>query len=99
MELKEFITETIVQITDGLRDGHNYVVQNGYGSGISDSHYRDVTFDIALSTVEEESTGKKGNISVANILNAGAQEALKSNSSNISRIQFKIELHIKSESK
>jgi len=95
MELKEFIAQTIIQITDGLRDGHDYVSQNGYGDGINDGFSKEVSFDIAVSSNEEESSGVKGRISVANILSTGAQETSKSISSNVSRIQFKISLHVK----
>lgn len=73
MELKEFISQTIIQITDGLRDGNNYVRKNEFGDGINDGYSKEISFDIAVSSNEEESTGVKGRISVANILSTGAQ--------------------------
>lgn len=99
MELKEFIAQTIIQITDGLRDGHQYVIDNKYGQGIHGTFSREVTFDIAVSSNEEESSGVKGVIAVARILSAGAQENSKSISSNVSRIQFKISLHVETKQK
>jgi hypothetical protein len=33
MELKEFIKQTIIQITDGMLEGHKYVKENNFGSG------------------------------------------------------------------
>jgi hypothetical protein len=95
MELKEFIAQTIIQITDGLRDGHQYVIDNDYGLGIQGTYSREVTFDIAVSSNEEESSGVKGGIAVAKMFSAGAQETSTSISSNVSRIQFKISLHVK----
>jgi hypothetical protein len=68
MELKEFIAQTIIQIADGLRDGHDYINKNGFGSGVIDTYSREVSFDIAVASNEEESSGVKGRISVANIL-------------------------------
>lgn len=95
MELKEFVKQTIIQISDGIREGHQYVQENKYGEGVDDRYYKDINFDVAVTTNEEEKTGIGGKLSVANILSAGANTEEISKASNFSRIQFKISLHIK----
>jgi len=54
MELRDFIKETIIQITDGIIEGNEYIVKNDFGSGVSDSKGKEVNFDIAVNTDEEE---------------------------------------------
>ena len=99
MELKEFITQTNIQITDGLREGHKYVQDNNLGKGVSDSMPKEINFDIAVSSSEEEKTGIGGKISVASILSLGANNEATFKASNVSRIQFKIFVNVSSTSK
>lgn len=95
MELKEFIKQTITQITDGLREGHKYIQDNQFGEGVSDDKYKEITFDVAIASNEEGTTGVGGKISVANIFTAGAKDETTTKASNVSRIQFKMYLHVK----
>ena len=97
MELKEFIKQTIIQITDGVKDGHDYIVSNDLGSGISDTIYKEVSFDIAVTTNEEEKTGIGGKLNVVNFFNAGISKEDISKSTNYNRIQFKLSLDIKTQ--
>ena len=53
MELKEFIKQTIIQITDGLREGHKYIQDNQFGEGVNDTKFKEVNFDVAIATNEE----------------------------------------------
>lgn len=46
MELKEFIKQTIIQITDGLREGHKYIQDNKYGDGVSDDKEKEICFEV-----------------------------------------------------
>lgn len=94
MELKEFIKQTIVQITDGVREGHEYIVTNNYGSGVRDVHYKEVNFDIAVTTNEEEKTGIGGKLNVVSFFNAGINSEDSSKSTNYNRIQFKLSIGI-----
>lgn len=94
MELKEFIKQTIIQITDGLREGHKYIQENNFGDGVDDDNYTEIAFDIAVSSNEEETSGIGGKISVANIFAAGAKEEQTTKASNVSRIQFKMYLNV-----
>ncbi|MEZ7506527.1 hypothetical protein [Flavobacterium sp. Arc2] len=95
MELKEFIKQTIIQITDGLVEGHKYVNENNFGEGISDSSGKEINFDVAVTSNEEETTGIGGKISIANVFNIGAKEENTTKATNVSRIQFKTYLHLK----
>lgn len=94
MELKEFIKQTIIQITDGLVEGHKYVNQNNFGHGISDASSKEINFDVAVTSNEEEKTGVGGKISIANVFSAGAKEESTTKATNVSRIQFKTYLHL-----
>jgi hypothetical protein len=95
MELKEFIKQTIIQITDGVREGHDYVVSNDLGYGIRDSQDKEVSFDIAVTTNEEEKTGVGGKLNVVSFFNVGMDKEDISKSTNYNRIQFKLILGIK----
>lgn len=95
MELSEFIKQTIIQITDGLVEGHKYVNENKFGSGISDSSGKEISFDVAVTSIEGERTESGGKISIANVFSAGANGENTISSTNVSRIQFKTYLHLK----
>ena len=99
MELKEFVKQTIIQITDGLREGHKYVQENNFGKGVSDNNPKEINFDIAVSSNEEEKTGIGGKITVASMFSLGANDEAITKASNVSRIQFKIFLNVSSTSK
>lgn len=95
MELKEFIKQSIIQITDGIIEGNNYIRDNKYGDGISDGKFREVNFDVAVTSNNEEVSGMAGKISVANIVSFGGKDEISARSINTSRLQFKIALHIR----
>lgn len=97
MELKEFIKQTITEITDGVREGHNYIVSNNFGEGVRDTTYTEVNFDIAITTNEEEKTGIGGKLNVVNFFNAGIDKEGVSKSSNYNRIQFKLNIGIETQ--
>lgn len=50
MELKDFISESIKQITDGLLEGHQYILQKSPGSEGIENGYRKINFDIGVQT-------------------------------------------------
>ncbi|ESU28746.1 hypothetical protein FLJC2902T_13400 [Flavobacterium limnosediminis JC2902] len=97
MELKEFIKQTITQITDGVREGHEYIVSNDYGSGVRDVTCTEVNFDIAITTNEEEKTGMGGKLNVVSFFNTGIDKEDISKSTNYNRIQFKLSVGIKTQ--
>jgi hypothetical protein len=92
MDLKEFIENTIIQITDGLNAGHKYVTENKFGTGVDSTHMRRINFDIAVTVNESDKTGVGGKLSVANIVKIGSDKEIINNTSSYSRIQFHIDL-------
>jgi hypothetical protein len=94
MELKEFISETIKQITDGIRDGQKYIDENDFGEGVKDDKGKEISFDVAISTDKTEVAGAGGKISIASVFSAGVEGKEESKNANLSRIQFKLFLKI-----
>lgn len=95
MELREFIKQTICQITDGIRDGHAYVEEGEKGDGFSNRHPFPIKFDVAITSTEEETTGLGGGLQVANLFSFKGNTDEKQVQSHVSRIQFEIHLHVK----
>lgn len=93
MELKEFISETLKQINDGLQDGSSHLKQKG-GEGVGDKYFN-ISFDLAITTNNEENTGTGGKISVASIFQAGGEIEKNNSTTNYSRIQFHLPIHVK----
>lgn len=95
MELNEFVFQTIKQITDGLIDGSKYIRDKSSGSeGVHDDFTR-VNFDVAVTTNEGERDKIGGKVSVAQIFSAGGSSESSNMTSNTSRIQFNILIHVK----
>ena len=95
MELKEFITETIKQITDGMLDGSAYVQEKSGSSEGVRKQYTKVNFDIAITTTDEDKSNVGGKVSVIQVFHAGASSESANTTSNQSRIQFEIFLNVK----
>ncbi len=89
MELKEFIAQTITQITDGISAGNSYLQSTEKKGDINDGYIR-VNFDVAVSTSDENKNDKGGKITVVNIFQAGINNENNSKHSYESRIQFNI---------
>lgn len=95
MELNEFISQTIKQITDGLIEGSQYIKEKSSGSeGVRDDYTR-VNFDVAVTTNEGEKDKIGGKVSVAQIFSAGGSTESSNTTSNSSRIQFDILIHVR----
>jgi hypothetical protein len=95
MELKEFIKQSIIQIAEGIREGHDYIQRNDLGNGVEDTYQKEVSFDVAVISNEESKTGIEGKLSVASVFKLGAADENKNVATNSSRIQFKINMHVK----
>jgi len=89
MELKEFIAQTIIQITDGISAGNTYL-QSTEKKGDINNGYMRVNFDVAVSTSDESKNDKGGKITIVNIFQAGVNKENNSKNSYESRIQFNI---------
>ena len=90
MELKEFVAESIKQITDGLVEANEYVLKKTSGSEGVQSGYKRINFDVAVTTNEGEKDKIGGGIVIAQIFKAGASSELSNITSNTSRIQFDV---------
>jgi len=87
MELKDFIKNAIISISEGVNQGHGYIVENNLGKGIYDT-VKYVTFDIAVTNVSSE---KSDTLDVINI----NTEDKNTQYTNISRINFGLEINLK----
>lgn len=95
MELKDFISETIKQITDGILDGSSYVKEKSKSSeGIRDQ-YTKIDFDIAITTNEENKDDLGGKVSVVQVFSAGASKSKSASTSSQNRIRFEVLAHVK----
>ena len=95
MELKDFISETIKQITDGVLDGSAYIRKMSNSSeGIRDQ-YTKIDFDIAITTNEENKDDVGGKVSVVQVFSDGDSTSQSASTSSQNRIKFEVLAHIK----
>jgi len=95
MELKDFISETIKQITDGVLEGSSYVREKSKSSeGVRDQ-YTKIDFDIAITTNEENKDDLGGKVSVVQVFSAGGSTSKSASTSSQNRIKFEVLAHIK----
>lgn len=95
MELKDFISSTLVQIQEGVNqamvqvrsDANNGMINPEFTGAYPSK--QTVHFDIALTTSDEDKSGAKGGIKVAG-LSIGAEGSQATKSSSVSRVQFSI---------
>jgi hypothetical protein len=97
MELKEFISESIKQITDGLVEGHQYIKgksprSDGVGNG-----YKKIHFDIGVQSSEGDKADVGAKITVAQVFQIGGKTESNSSIINTNRIQFDVQISINHE--
>lgn len=90
MELKDFISETIKQITDGVLEGNMYIKEKSNSIEGVRNQYTKIGFDIAISTNEENKNDIGGKVTVVQVFNAGASSSTASTTSNQNRIKFEV---------
>lgn len=90
MELKDFISETIKQITDGILEGNLYIKEKSNSSEGIRNQYTRIDFDIAISTNEENKNDIGGKVTVVQVFNAGASSSTASTTTNQNRIKFDV---------
>jgi len=94
MELKEFISESIKQITDGLVEGHKYIKgKSPKSEGISNG-YRKINFDIGVQSSEGDKADVGAKITVAQVFQVGGKTESNSSIINTNRIQFDVLISI-----
>ena len=95
MELKDFISETIKHITDGVLEGSSYVKEKSKSSEGVKSQYTKIDFDIAITANEENKGDLGGKLSVVQVFSAGASTSKSASTSSQNRIKFEILVAIK----
>ncbi len=93
MELKEFIKQTIIEIAEGIDEGHQHVKQKFKGEGVQNG-YRNISFDIAITSNDEEKSEKGAKLFVAQVFGVGTSSENKSKNENINRIKFDLHVHV-----
>ncbi|WNJ18246.1 hypothetical protein [Pontibacter sp. G13] len=87
MELKEFITKTLTEIKDGIKEASEKGVE------VSDTTSKNVEFDISVTTYSADESKIGAGIFVTGI-GLGANTKEMNNNSAVSRIKFTLPLFI-----
>ena len=93
MDIKEFVSESLRQITDSVVEHTKYSTEKKACNLDHQNRRQNVTFDVAVTVVEEEGTEGKAGISVWSI-GAGVKGKSESSSSIVSRIKFDIPIEL-----
>lgn len=94
MELKDFISESIKQITDGLIEGHQYIKEKTSDSDGVRDEYKKINFDIGVQSSEGNKGGAGGKITVAQVFQVGGNTESNSSIINTNRIRFDVNIHV-----
>tara|TARA_A200000159_G_C7324943_1_gene340501 strand:+ start:252 stop:629 length:378 start_codon:yes stop_codon:yes gene_type:complete len=101
MELKDFISKTLIEIYSGVNDAIREIDTNNLGGAINPmdtSHIQKVDlkdyasplkFDIAVTTSDKDAGDFKGGIKVWSVEIGGSSASEKSNSE-VTRVQFSV---------
>ena len=99
MDLKDFISATLIGIQQGVQDAINKTIASdtsgvinpcwGVSRDIGATHIRDVQFDVAVTVAEKSGVSGEAGISVVGVKIGGGGSGL-TETSNVSRIQFSI---------
>jgi hypothetical protein len=97
MELKDFISKTLSEISIGIREG-NVESQKDNHSYVASQEIK-VEFDVNVSSEDNSTTGGGGKITVAGILNGSLNKESKTTNSNFSHIKFSLYMNFNSEAR
>jgi len=98
MELKEFITETIVQIREGVQDAIKRrsdtrsaagVINPAWVDTFSDSNRQMVEFDVAVTVADKLAGSAHGGLRVLSV-ELGAKGSKEAEKSTVSRVKFSL---------
>ena len=93
MDIKEFVSQTLKQIIDGVVDAQDQTRKTSAVVVPYGDCQKKVDFDVAVTVVEGKETGGKAGISVWSI-GAGVTGKTESSSSTVSRIKFEIPINL-----
>jgi len=102
MEFKEFVSETLIQIMDGIQLAQGHASKKGFvvvplPVGVSDPRDRRIDvidFDVAV-TVTEGGAAKSTVGVFSGFLGAGVQAQIDSANTQVSRVKFSIPMYFK----
>jgi len=89
MNIKEFVSDTLKQIIDGVVDAQEYAKNKEAVLVPHLDYYRNISFDVAVTVDESKQKEGKAGITVWSI-GAGVGGKTESSSSTVSRIKFEI---------
>jgi hypothetical protein len=104
MELREFVTETLMAIQDGIAEAIRRAVEkqstekhftgiiNPVWEGEDDwkAHTQTIEFDVAVTESDKTSAGGKGGVKVLSVVEIGSEGSKVWEQSTVSRIKFSI---------
>lgn len=93
MDIKEFVSQTLKQVIDGVVDAQAQTRETNAVVVPGGDYQKKVDFDIAVTVVEGTVTSAKAGISVCSI-GAGVTGKTESSSSIVSRIKFEIPIDL-----
>lgn len=94
MELKDFIAETIQQITDGVLKGDKYLKKQSNSEEGVKSGYAKIDFDLTVTTKKDDENGNEEKISVVEIVSADTTSSKISSILTQNRIKFDVTINI-----
>lgn len=83
MELKDFIKNSIISITEGINEGHGYIVKNDLGNGIV-KNIKNVSFNIEITNVSDNKITDGEKVNIINVLSINSDYTTYQNVSHIS---------------
>ncbi|MDH4201813.1 MAG: hypothetical protein OEV87_02860 [Phycisphaerae bacterium] len=93
MDLKEFVSETLREIVEGVKDAQGFASQNGAVVAPYNDYQKTVEYDVAVTVVEGTEAGAKAGISVWSI-GAGGNVKTESTNTTVSRIRFSVAIEL-----
>lgn len=106
MDLKDFVSQALIQITEGVSDAQKVVQEKGgfvnpavrqaeTGQPMHDGRViQSVDFNVAVTVTEDSSCSGGGKLSVATVFKANAETASSEKNSTTSKISFKVPLAV-----
>jgi hypothetical protein len=109
MDLKTFITETLVGIVEGVAEAQTRIAEHHRTAAVAlldrpaneanrpNPNFKSVSFDVAVTSAQEETTETRGEGKVrVYVINAAidSKDVSSNKSSLASRVQFSVPLHL-----
>jgi transcriptional regulator CtsR len=93
MELKEFVSETIKQMSEGIIEANKNIVTGSTDrSGIQLNYLIPIKFDIAVTAVDESKGTGGAKLNVASMFTAAGELEKHNINTQYSRIQFELKV-------